>query len=62
MQVTETPKMYAAVVKPYIDSIQASRIQWVYNILDKKVSFRYQLLCAFQRYTQSLQPVRGKIA
>lgn len=38
MQVLETPKLYARVVKPYIDSIPSSRIQWVYNILEKKVS------------------------
>ena len=37
LQVPETPEMYDAIVKPYIDSIPASRIQWVYNILEKKV-------------------------
>ena len=37
LQVAETPEMYAAIVRPYIDSIPAARIQWVYNILEKKV-------------------------
>ena len=41
--------MYATTIKPYIDSIPASRIQWVYNILEKKVaalSFLHPLSCA----------------
>ena len=38
MQVVETPEVYKLIVRPYIDSIPASRIQWVYNILEKKVS------------------------
>ena len=38
LQVSETPEMYAAIMKPYIESIPASRIQWVYNILAKTVS------------------------
>ena len=38
MQVVETPEVYERIVRPYIDSIPASRIQWVYNILEKKVS------------------------
>ncbi|KAK9917556.1 hypothetical protein WJX75_005727 [Coccomyxa subellipsoidea] len=36
--VTETPSSYQTVTLPYIESIPSSRIQWVYNILDKKVS------------------------
>ena len=49
LQVAETPDMYATVVRPYIDSIPASRIQWVYNILEKKVnalSYLHPLVCA----------------
>ncbi|RHZ79401.1 hypothetical protein Glove_146g46 [Diversispora epigaea] len=34
--VRETPEIYEKVVKPYIESIPKSRIQWVYNILSKK--------------------------
>ncbi|KAN0060078.1 hypothetical protein ACQY0O_008051 [Thecaphora frezii] len=34
--VFETPQMYAERVLPYIESIPASRIQWVYNILEHK--------------------------
>ncbi|GHJ85941.1 hypothetical protein NliqN6_2343 [Naganishia liquefaciens] len=32
--VVETPEVYERVVRPYIESIPASRIQWVYNILN----------------------------
>ncbi|KAG8713764.1 hypothetical protein FRC09_018352 [Ceratobasidium sp. 395] len=31
--VRESPKLYAEVVKPYIDAFPLSRLQWVYNIL-----------------------------
>ncbi|CAG8547914.1 1847_t:CDS:2 [Acaulospora morrowiae] len=34
--VCETPEIYEKVVKPHIDSIPQSRIQWVYNILSKQ--------------------------
>ncbi|EIE20512.1 scavenger mRNA decapping enzyme, partial [Coccomyxa subellipsoidea C-169] len=34
--VTETPSSYTMVTLPYIESIPPSRIQWVYNILEKK--------------------------
>ena len=46
--------MYAAIVKPYIDSIQTSRIQWVYNILEKKVSFPYHSSSVFSSATRNL--------
>lgn len=36
-QVHETPELYASVVKPYLESLPPSRIQWVYNILTKQV-------------------------
>jgi len=39
-QVHETPETYAAVTLPYIESIPSSRIQWVYNVLERKVSSR----------------------
>ncbi|CAJ0746855.1 14889_t:CDS:2, partial [Entrophospora sp. SA101] len=32
----ETPQIYKDIIEPYIDSIPSSRIQWVYNILQKK--------------------------
>ncbi|KAI9506730.1 HIT-like protein, partial [Coemansia spiralis] len=35
--IRETPELYAQVTKPYIDAQPASRIQWVYNILSKKM-------------------------
>lgn len=35
--VKETPELYNAVTKPFIESQPAERIQWIYNILDKKV-------------------------
>ncbi|CAH1763132.1 8627_t:CDS:2 [Entrophospora sp. SA101] len=34
----ETPQIYKNIIEPYIDSIPSSRIQWVYNILQKKKS------------------------
>ncbi|CAG8560746.1 1982_t:CDS:10, partial [Ambispora leptoticha] len=34
--INETPSIYQQVVKPFIESIPASRIEWVYNILSKK--------------------------
>ncbi|KAJ2898249.1 hypothetical protein IWW38_001436, partial [Coemansia aciculifera] len=37
MWVSETPKLYASITKPFIESQPASRIQWVYNILSKQV-------------------------
>ena len=33
----ETPEAYAAVTLPYINSIPPARIQWVYNVLERKV-------------------------
>eukprot|EP00891_Asterochloris_glomerata_P004472 jgi/Astpho2/4472/e_gw1.00067.224.1_t len=33
--VQETPELYKAVVLPHIESFPASRLQWVYNILEK---------------------------
>lgn len=38
MQVAETAEVYFHKVLPYIQSLPASRIAWVYNILEKKVS------------------------
>ncbi|KAJ2887050.1 hypothetical protein H4R27_000242 [Coemansia aciculifera] len=35
--VSETPELYARITKSFIDSQPTSRIQWVYNILSKKV-------------------------
>ncbi len=35
VQVVETPELYERVVRPYIESLPASRIEWVYNILNK---------------------------
>ncbi|KAK9718390.1 hypothetical protein K7432_005563 [Basidiobolus ranarum] len=35
VMVRETPDMYKQVVLPYIEGFPTSRIQWVYNILDK---------------------------
>lgn len=32
--VRETPAVYEQTVKPYVDSIPASSMSWVYNILD----------------------------
>ncbi|KAJ2224668.1 hypothetical protein IWW45_008036 [Coemansia sp. RSA 485] len=37
MWVRETPDLYKEVTKPFVDSQPLSRIQWVYNILSKKV-------------------------
>ncbi|CAI2163351.1 18650_t:CDS:2 [Funneliformis geosporum] len=34
--IRETPQIYETIVKPYIESIPPSRIQWIYNILSKK--------------------------
>lgn len=34
--VTETPETYAGIVEPWIKNQPVERIQWVYNILDKK--------------------------
>lgn len=42
MQVAETPDAYSNKVLPYIQSLPASRIAWVYNMLEKKVSVTYQ--------------------
>ncbi|KAI5449739.1 hypothetical protein NCC49_004104 [Naganishia albida] len=33
VMIEETPEVYARVVRPYIEGIPASRIQWVHNIL-----------------------------
>ena len=35
-QVSESPETYAEVTLPYIKSIPAARMQWVYNILERK--------------------------
>jgi m7GpppX diphosphatase len=35
--------MYAQVVKPYIESFDASRLQWVYNILEGKAEQEHVL-------------------
>lgn len=32
----ETPELYHSVVVPYMDSFPASRLEWVFNILDGK--------------------------
>ena len=32
----ESPSMYERVVRPYMDSVPESSIQWVYNCLDKR--------------------------
>ena len=37
MQVAETAEVYSNKVLPYMQSLPASRITWVYNILEKKV-------------------------
>ena len=34
--------MYARLVRPYIESLPSSRLRWVYNILDKKVSYGHE--------------------
>ncbi|GLC42651.1 hypothetical protein PLESTB_001123800 [Pleodorina starrii] len=34
--VRETPEMYEHIVLPYIQSIPPARLQWVYNVLEKK--------------------------
>lgn len=39
LQVQETPEMYSQVTLPYIQSIPESHIQWVYNILARKVRY-----------------------
>ncbi|CAO1635443.1 unnamed protein product [Sympodiomycopsis kandeliae] len=36
VMIYETPEMYETIVKPWIDDQPASRINWVYNILDGK--------------------------
>ena len=36
-QIRETPDLYHSIHIPYIQSIPAGRIQWVYNILEGKV-------------------------
>ena len=46
MQVAETAEVYSNKVLPYMQSLPASRITWVYNILEKKVrAAGYTLLC-----------------
>lgn len=37
LMVKETPELYEAVVRPYINSFPSSRFEWVYNILSHKV-------------------------
>jgi hypothetical protein len=39
LQVQETPEMYSQVTLPHIQSIPESHIQWVYNILARKVRY-----------------------
>lgn len=34
--INETPEMYASITEPFIKNQSVSRIQWVYNILDKR--------------------------
>lgn len=36
-QITETPEMYERTVLPYIRAIPPARLQWVYNVLERKV-------------------------
>lgn len=36
LMVYETPEVYRTKIRPYIESIPQSRIQWVYNILEHK--------------------------
>lgn len=36
-QVVETPELYERVVRPYVQAIPPARLQWVYNILERKV-------------------------
>jgi m7GpppX diphosphatase len=36
VMVVETPEMYETIVKPWIESQPPERLQWVYNILEKK--------------------------
>ena len=36
VMITETPELYRTIVEPWIKSQAIERIQWVYNILDKK--------------------------
>lgn len=36
VMITETPELYRNVIKPWIETQPISRIQWVYNILEKK--------------------------
>ena len=36
VMVVETPQLYQTIVKPWISAQPPERIQWVYNILDKK--------------------------
>lgn len=40
VQVCETPDIYERVVLPYVQSIPSERLQWVYNVLEKKVRRR----------------------
>lgn len=47
--------MYSSITQPYIRSFPLSRLQWVYNILDKKVS-------GLSSGTCGLQPVHGVIS
>ena len=46
MQVAETPELYNNKVLPYMQSLPASRIAWVYNMLEKRVSATGQALHA----------------
>lgn len=37
-QVSESPDEYRDITLPYIEAIPQARLQWVYNILQKKVA------------------------
>ena len=37
VMVTESPAVYLGATLPYMDSLPSGSIQWVYNILEKKV-------------------------
>lgn len=38
LQVRETPELYSQVTLMHIQSIPDSHLQWVYNILERKVT------------------------
>ena len=61
VQVQETPELYMAVVLPHIESIPASRLQWVYNILEMKVQ-RIMLQAERLLYASSLLSRNAELA